>query len=56
MAGADAIGEVRQLRLVVTAHDYDEAVAFYRDALGLQQEARMNPGTGGSRCWRRGGR
>jgi catechol 2,3-dioxygenase-like lactoylglutathione lyase family enzyme len=26
---------VRQLRLVVTAEDYDEALAFYRDALGM---------------------
>lgn len=26
---------VKQLRLVVTAQDYDAAVAFYRDALGL---------------------
>ena len=26
---------VKQLRLVVTAEDYDAAVAFYRDALGL---------------------
>jgi predicted enzyme related to lactoylglutathione lyase len=30
--------EVRQLRVVVTAADYDEAVAFYRDALGLRVE------------------
>jgi lactoylglutathione lyase len=30
---------VRQLRLVVTADDYDEAVAFYRDVLGLREEA-----------------
>jgi lactoylglutathione lyase len=30
---------VRQLRLVVTATDYDEAVMFYRDVLGLPQEA-----------------
>ena len=30
---------VRQMRLVVTAADYDEAVAFYRDVLGLRQEA-----------------
>jgi lactoylglutathione lyase len=30
---------VRQLRLVVTATDYDEAVTFYRDVLGLPQEA-----------------
>jgi predicted enzyme related to lactoylglutathione lyase len=33
------VGEVRQLRVVVTADDYDEAVTFYRDALGLPQEA-----------------
>ena len=30
---------VRQLRVVVTAEDYDEAVAFYRDVLGLREEA-----------------
>jgi lactoylglutathione lyase len=29
----------RQLRLVVTADDYDAAVTFYRDALGLAEEA-----------------
>jgi predicted enzyme related to lactoylglutathione lyase len=29
---------VRQLRLVVTADDYDEAVAFYRDVLGMPEE------------------
>jgi len=29
---------VKQLRLVVEAEDFDEAVAFYRDALGLQEE------------------
>jgi predicted enzyme related to lactoylglutathione lyase len=28
---------VRQLRLVVTADDYDEALAFYRDALGMAE-------------------
>jgi predicted enzyme related to lactoylglutathione lyase len=32
-------GDVRQLRVVVTAEDYDQAVAFYRDALGLQEKA-----------------
>lgn len=31
-------GEVRQLRLVVEAEDYEAAVAFYRDALGLVEE------------------
>ncbi|HSG85396.1 MAG TPA: VOC family protein [Candidatus Limnocylindrales bacterium] len=32
-------GGVRQLRLVVTAEDYDEALRFYRDVLGMPQEA-----------------
>ena len=30
---------VLQLRLIVEAEDYDEAVAFYRDALGLSEQA-----------------
>ncbi len=30
---------VQQLRLVVTADDYDAAVAFYRDVLGMPEEA-----------------
>ncbi|WP_027346480.1 VOC family protein [Hamadaea tsunoensis] len=30
---------VRQLRLVVTADDYDAALRFYRDVLGLEEEA-----------------
>jgi predicted enzyme related to lactoylglutathione lyase len=30
--------EVKQLRLVVEAEDFEEAVAFYRDALGLTEE------------------
>src|SRR4051794_41444731 len=29
---------VRQLRLVVEASDFEKAVAFYRDALGLPEE------------------
>lgn len=28
---------VRQLRVVVTAEDYDEALRFYRDVLGLRE-------------------
>lgn len=28
---------VRELRLVVTVEDYEEAVAFYRDVLGLSE-------------------
>jgi lactoylglutathione lyase len=31
--------EVTELRLVVTAHDYDLALEFYRDVLGLPQRA-----------------
>jgi predicted enzyme related to lactoylglutathione lyase len=30
---------IRQLRLVVTAEDYDGAVAFYRDVLGMPELA-----------------
>lgn len=30
---------VRQLRLVVEAADHEAAVAFFRDALGLPEEA-----------------
>lgn len=30
---------VRELRLVVTAPDYEEALRFYRDALGLKERA-----------------
>ena len=32
-------GVVHELRLVVTATDYDEAVHFYRDVLGLPERA-----------------
>ncbi len=37
---------VRQLRLVVTAEDYDEALRFYRDVLGLPQEAAFSAAGG----------
>jgi predicted enzyme related to lactoylglutathione lyase len=30
-------GGVRELRLVVTAPDYDDALRFYRDTLGLEE-------------------
>lgn len=36
---ADGTGPVLQLRLVVEAEDFDEAVAFYRDVLGLPEQA-----------------
>ncbi|HEY1623758.1 MAG TPA: VOC family protein [Streptosporangiaceae bacterium] len=36
---------VRELRLVVTAADYDEALRFYRDVLGLREQgAFSSPG------------
>lgn len=36
---------VRQLRLCVTAPDYDEALRFYRDVLGLsERESYTSPG------------
>jgi lactoylglutathione lyase len=36
---------VRQLRLVVTAPDFDDALRFYRDVLGLdEREAVSSPG------------
>ena len=35
---------VRELRVCVTAEDYDEAVTFYRDVLGLRvREAYSSP-------------
>ena len=40
--------EVRQLRLVVAAPDFDEAVRFYRDELGLAQEEQYDA-AGGAR-------
>lgn len=39
------MGQVRQLRVVVEAEDYDEAVAFFRDVLGMpEQEAYAGEG------------
>jgi lactoylglutathione lyase len=38
---------VRQLRLVVTAEDYDAAVRFYRDALGMTEHEAVPPENGG---------
>ena len=38
---------VTEMRLVVTADDYDDALRFYRDVLGLQQGAEFTSGDGG---------
>jgi lactoylglutathione lyase len=37
---------VLELRLVVTAPDYDEALRFYRDALGLREIGAFDDGAG----------
>jgi lactoylglutathione lyase len=37
---------VSELRLVVTAADYDEALGFYRDVLGLREEAAFSSAGG----------
>jgi predicted enzyme related to lactoylglutathione lyase len=39
MTSSPASGPVLQLRLIVEAEDYDAAVAFYRDTLGLTEQA-----------------
>jgi lactoylglutathione lyase len=37
--------DVRQLRVVITAEDFDEALRFYRDELGLVEETAVaSPG------------
>lgn len=43
---ADGPPTVRQLRLVVEVEDYDAAVAFFRDALGLPEQAAYSGGDG----------
>jgi lactoylglutathione lyase len=40
-------GRVRELRVVVTAEDYDEALRFYRDVLGLPEREEVIAGEGG---------
>ena len=37
---------VHELRLVVTAPDYDEALRFYRDVLGLRESGSFDDGGG----------
>jgi lactoylglutathione lyase len=39
-------GGVLEMRLVVTAPDYDEALRFYRDALGLREIGAFDDGAG----------
>lgn len=46
MSGEARPSRVLQMRLVVEAADYDEAVAFYRDVLGLPEELVVEGGAG----------
>ena len=48
MTDPDTPRPVLQLRLVVEAEDYEEAVAFYRDVLGLPEQEAYE-GDGGAR-------
>lgn len=40
------MAEVHELRVALTVPDFDEALAFYRDALGLEQIADWSSGDG----------
>ena len=40
------MGTVTELRVALTVEDFDQAVAFYRDALGLEQIADWSSATG----------
>jgi catechol 2,3-dioxygenase-like lactoylglutathione lyase family enzyme len=44
-SGGERPGDVRQLRVVLEVPDFDAALAFYRDVLGLPQEV-VYPGEG----------
>ena len=46
MNEAENAPQVLQLRLVVETADYDEAVKFYRDVLGLRQELQIHSDDG----------
>src|SRR4051794_41825765 len=47
---------VNELRLVVTVDDYDEAVDFYRDVLGLREQGSFTAPNGGRVCILEAGR
>jgi catechol 2,3-dioxygenase-like lactoylglutathione lyase family enzyme len=40
------MGNVTELRVALTVEDFDQALAFYRDALGLEQIADWSSATG----------
>lgn len=39
--------DVRELRLVITVDDYEQALGFYRDVLGLTEQAAYDAPNGG---------
>jgi lactoylglutathione lyase len=40
------MAELTEFRIALTVQDFDQALAFYRDALGLEQIADWSSGTG----------
>jgi lactoylglutathione lyase len=48
-AAAPGGGRVAQLRLAVTAQDYEQALRFYRDVLGMPEEGTFTSPDGGGR-------
>jgi uncharacterized glyoxalase superfamily protein PhnB len=42
----EALPPVRQLRLVIAAEDYEAALAFYRDTLGMPEQEAYSGGDG----------
>jgi len=47
MAEAENAAGVHELRLVVTTSDYDDALGFYRDVLGLREQETFTSPNGG---------
>ena len=56
MTDRDADRAVLQMRLVVTSPDYDLALAFYRDTLGLPELGAFRSDGGRARSSMRAGR
>ena len=56
MGDPDAVTDVLQLRLVVEAEDFEAAVAFYRDVLGMPVEFAVDGPDGASVVALRAGR
>ena len=46
LGSESVMANVTELRVALTVQDFDQALAFYRDALGLEQLADWSSGTG----------